>query len=56
MIAIHTKNLTKKYKTRIAVKNLNLTIFQGETLALLGFNGAGKTTLIKLLTGLIQPT
>jgi ABC-2 type transport system ATP-binding protein len=39
-----------------AVKNLNLTVAEGEIFAFLGPNGAGKTTTIKLLTGLIQPT
>lgn len=36
-------------------KNLNLTIKEGEKVALVGLNGAGKTTLIKLLCGLYSP-
>ena len=36
--------------------DLNLTIAQGEKLALIGLNGAGKTTLVKLLCGFYQPT
>jgi len=50
MIAIQTTNLTKKYKDKIAVNSLNLTIEKGELFALLGLNGAGKTTTIKMLT------
>ncbi|MDF2524827.1 MAG: transporter ATP-binding protein [Clostridiales bacterium] len=56
MIAIQTVNLTKKYKEKIAVNALNLTIEQGELFALLGVNGAGKTTTIKMLSCLTAPT
>ena len=56
MYAIETKELTKKYKDKIAVNNLDLQIKQGELFALLGVNGAGKTTTIKMLSGLILPT
>jgi ATP-binding cassette subfamily B protein len=38
-----------------AVRNLNLTLRAGETLALVGENGAGKTTIVKLLTRLYEP-
>lgn len=53
---IQITNLTKKYKEKIAVKNINLTIKEGELFALLGTNGAGKTTTIKMLSTLILPT
>ncbi len=56
MIAIETINLTKKYKDKLAVNNLNLKINKGELFALLGVNGAGKTTTIKMLSCLINPT
>ena len=56
MTAIETVNLTKKYKAITAVENLNLQIWQGELLSLLGINGAGKTTTVKMLSGLTQPT
>ena len=56
MNAIETKNLTKKFKDKTAVNNLNLNIKQGELFGLLGVNGAGKTTTIKMLSGLILPT
>ena len=56
MYAIETKDLTKKYKDKVAVNNLNLQIKDGELFALLGVNGAGKTTTIKMLSGLILPT
>ncbi|CAI9393093.1 MULTISPECIES: ABC transporter ATP-binding protein [Bacillaceae] len=56
MIAIQTENLTKKYKERVAVNALNLSVNQGELFALLGVNGAGKTTTIKMLSCLVKPT
>ena len=56
MIAIETTKLTKKFKDKIAVNEINLNIKQGELFALLGVNGAGKTTTIKMLSGLILPT
>ncbi len=42
--------------TRQALKNINLTLQPGETIALVGENGSGKTTLIKLLCRLYEPT
>jgi len=45
-----------KGKPKIANKNINLKINNGELFGLLGPNGAGKTTLISQLTGLYQPT
>ena len=56
MYSIEVKNLTKKFKDKIAVNDLNLNIKQGELFALLGVNGAGKTTTIKMLSSLILPT
>lgn len=38
------------------LSHVNLTIHEGEKIALVGTNGAGKTTLVKLITGLYQPT
>lgn len=56
MIAIETRDLTKKYKENTAVDKLNLSIEQGELFSLLGVNGAGKTTTIKMLSCLSKPT
>lgn len=39
-----------------ALKNLNLTIRDGERLAIIGHNGAGKSTLLKMLAGIYPPT
>jgi lipopolysaccharide transport system ATP-binding protein len=39
-----------------AVKNINLDIAQGETVALIGSNGAGKSTLLKIISRITDPT
>lgn len=54
--AIRTDNLTRQYKTRLAVDRLNLSADQGAFLSLLGQNGAGKTTTVKMLCCLLAPT
>lgn len=56
MLAIQTKQLTKYYKNKLAVDNVELAIKKGEVFSILGINGAGKTTLIKILSTLTAPT
>lgn len=43
-------------EVRIVLKNINLDIKKGETVALIGTNGSGKSTLLKLMTKIIYPT
>ena len=56
MNAIEIVDLTKRYKDVTAVKELTLSVKDGELFSLLGVNGAGKTTAIKMLTALLKPT
>ena len=61
METVEITDLTKIFKTKRArsveaVKNLSLTVRQGEVIGFLGPNGAGKSTTIKILMGLITPT
>jgi ABC-type polysaccharide/polyol phosphate transport system ATPase subunit len=44
-----------KPEVRTVLKNINLTINKGETVALIGVNGSGKSTLLKLMTKIIYP-
>lgn len=44
-----------KVEIRCVLKNINLTIKKGETVALIGVNGSGKSTLLKLMTKIIYP-
>lgn len=53
---IKVKEVTKKYGSFIAVRNLNFEIKQGEIVGLLGPNGAGKSTTMNMITGFIEPT
>jgi ABC-2 type transport system ATP-binding protein len=51
------KSLFKReYIIKEAIKNINLTINDGEIIGLIGANGAGKTTLTKILSGIIPAT
>ena len=53
---IELKNVTKDYDGHLALRNLNLTIQNGEIVGLIGHNGAGKSTTIKSLVSVINPT
>jgi ABC-2 type transport system ATP-binding protein len=55
-VAIGAKNLTKRFGSFTAVKDISLEVNYGEIYGLLGANGAGKTTTIKMLCGLLDPT
>lgn len=46
----------KKAEKRTVLKDINLDIKKGETVALIGTNGSGKSTLLKLMTKIIYPT
>ncbi|MEO8614693.1 MAG: ABC transporter ATP-binding protein [Luteolibacter sp.] len=53
---IETQGLTKSYRWKEAVHQLDIRLTAGRACAFLGRNGAGKTTTIKMLAGLIRPT
>nr|WP_247739140.1 ABC transporter ATP-binding protein [Bacillus sp. 165] len=48
--------MSKSYKNKEVVANINMNIKKGEIYSFLGPNGAGKTTVMKMLTGLVKPT
>jgi len=50
---IEIKNLSFKYKTNLALKDINLEIREGEAVALIGPNGSGKSTFLKLINGIV---
>ena len=50
---LSARNLSKKYRRREVVRDVSLTVNEGEIVGLLGPNGAGKTTSFHMLVGLI---
>ena len=59
MAFLELRNVSKSYgrgnKRVHVLKDVNLTVDEGEFVAILGFSGSGKTTLISLISGLLQP-
>ena len=54
--SIEVINLSKKYKSKNAVRNINFKIGENEIVGLLGPNGCGKTTTIGMILGLLKPS
>ena len=54
-VAIELVNISKHFKGIYANKNINLTLYKGEILSILGENGSGKTTLMNMLSGIYFP-
>ena len=53
---LETKDLTKRYGSKIAVNSVNMHIPEGQIYGLIGRNGAGKTTIMRMISGLSTPT
>lgn len=52
---IELKEVYFSYQDFLILEGINLTVYQGEFLAIIGPNGAGKTTLLKIILGLLTP-
>lgn len=46
----------KRYKEKYALNQVNMTVYQGETVGIIGTNGSGKSTILKMITGVLNPT
>ncbi len=53
---LETRHIVKRFPKVLANDDINLTLYEGEILCLLGENGAGKSTLMNVLYGLYKPT
>jgi ribose transport system ATP-binding protein len=53
---VELKNISKYFGNSRALHEVDLTIYEGQSLGIVGHNGAGKTTLVNVLTGTLAPT
>lgn len=53
---IRFEQISKRFKTHEVLKNINISIDQGQLVAVIGESGCGKTTLLKMINRLIKPT
>ena len=54
-VLVEAKNLTRKFGSLVAVRDVSFEIEQGSVVGFLGPNGAGKSTTMRLLTGYLEP-
>ena len=54
-LLLEAHGLARRYGSRVAVHDVQVTVRRGEVLGLLGLNGAGKSTILRILTGVIAP-
>jgi nitrate/nitrite transport system ATP-binding protein len=52
---LELNNVSKSYRGSAVLENINLSIREGEFVAIVGYSGAGKTTLMSMIAGLVQP-
>ncbi len=46
----------KLHKEHYALQGVDMTVYQGETVGIIGTNGSGKSTILKIITGVLNPT
>ena len=55
MAMLKVENLSIKYGSIEAVKNVSFEVNEGEVVTLIGANGAGKTSILRTISGLVRP-
>ena len=53
---LEIQNITAAYDTDVVLKQLSLSVREGEFLSLLGTSGCGKSTLLKTIAGILTPS
>ena len=56
MTVLEVRNVSKRFGSLAAVRNISLSVPKGELRAIIGPNGAGKTTFFNLISGFFRPT
>ena len=54
-VALELKNISKRFGEKIANQNVDLNLYKGEILAILGENGSGKTSMVNMIAGIYFP-
>ena len=55
-VIVKLENFTKKYGEKEIINNINLEVYEGEFITLLGSSGCGKTTILRSISGMDRPT
>ncbi|MBQ2957473.1 MAG: ABC-F family ATP-binding cassette domain-containing protein [Clostridia bacterium] len=55
MVLLSMQNVNKSFGLNVVLKNINMTLKEGQKMGLVGVNGSGKSTLLKLITGELHP-
>jgi AI-2 transport system ATP-binding protein len=53
--AVSIKGISKSFAANVVLRDIDLDVYEGDVVALIGGNGAGKSTLMKILMGIYQP-
>ena len=56
MNVLGVRNVSKRFGSLVAVRDVSLTVQRGELRAIIGPNGAGKTTFFNMISGFLRPT
>ncbi|MFQ7552380.1 MAG: ATP-binding cassette domain-containing protein [Blautia marasmi] len=53
---IQLEKISKEYDHKRIINQINLSIYEGQSIAFTGHNGSGKSTMLKIIAGLVKPS